>query len=312
MKHTNTILFCLALFILSSCKKDKDQAVNPDDVRLVSIEMKGTNYTSHLDFAYDASGRIMHVSSHDNNSAPVSILDVTYNGNEALLVGTPLNSAGTNHSDSTRLLFDAGRLSQKIKKSFNEYFYPYNDPQRSFTQDTTIYEYNTSGLLTREIKNTWDSTWRNVSNSGLISTSIYRTNGSNSYSLSNGNVVSMTGVTNWTFITRQGTQTVLSSRSSESTANYEYAKSSVNKTDFSNAAIINEVAWFTGLPLNEKYHNLPNKLTSTYTERAQSGAVVSSTSNTTDYQYAYNGYGFLSSLFDPATPDLKTIFVYNK
>jgi hypothetical protein len=312
MRNTNAAIICLALFIFSSCKKDKDQTDNTDDIRLMAVEIKLGNGTNHLDFTYDASGRITHVNSHDNNSAPISIFDVIYKNNEAILVSAPVSNAGGTHIDSTRLLFDAGRLSQKIKKSFHEYFFPYSDPQRTFTQDTTVYEYSTAGLLTREIKNIWDSTWRNVSNSGTINTSIYRTTGSNDYSLSNGNAVSMTGILNWTFITRQGAQTVVTGRTSESSATFEYAQSSVNKMDFSNAAIINEVAWFTGLPLNEKYNNLPNKLNNSYTERAQNGAVISTTSNTVDFQYTYNKYGFVSALFNPATPDLKTTFIYNK
>jgi hypothetical protein len=313
MTPIKNILTCIIILsiLFSACKKDKEP-VNPDEVRLIAVESKTGNGTSHLDFEYDASGRITHVTSHADNNPPVIIYNIFYNGNEILLVAAPLaNTTGTNR-DSTRLTLDAGKVIRKVNNRFDEYFPPSTDPQRTYTRDTTLYEYDASGFLTRETNLTWDSTWRNVNNSGTINTSISRSSEIENHILTNGNVVSTSSIVNWSFVTSQGAQTIYSSRSTENNTSYQYLHGYLNKTDFSNAAIINEVQSFLGLPLNKNYKNLPDKVTNSYIERDQNGTIYATNSFSMNYQYTYNSYGFVSTVFDPALPDLKTTFIYNK
>jgi len=279
----------------------------------VSIDRQQSGVTMHTNFEYDADGRITKITLQDNTSPKVTLYDITYQGSAIRMAQPMYNSAGNTRTDTIHLFLDIqGHLVKRIKKEFNEYFPPSNDPQRTYSLDTTVFEYNGLNLLVKENINGWDSTWRNVSNSGTINTSLTRTSGSNTYTLNNGRLTSMNGIMNWSFVTKQGVQTVSSSRSTESHYTYEYAQSYKNQTDFSNKAILNEIRNFNGLPFNEYYSNVPDKLTTSLVDKDQNGSIISTYNSTSNMTYTYNSNGYIISMFDPATPDQKTTFVYNK
>src|SRR5690349_21765002 len=161
MKNIVAVLsLCIFSLIFSSCKKEKD-TVNTDQVRLVEIisQLNATDQ-SHTNISYDQNGRISKVTSHINNQASLTLFDVSYSANEIMLTVSPQNDASITILDTIRLTLDANqRVSKRISKSLQEYRPPFNNLQRTFEYDTSVYEYDAAGLLKKEIRGSLDSTW---------------------------------------------------------------------------------------------------------------------------------------------------------
>ena len=84
-----------------------------------------------------------------------------------------------------------------------------------------------------------------------------------------------------------------------------------NKTDFSNAAILNELSIFTFLPMNKHYALLPSRVNIAQTEKDQNGNVTFTNNSILNYEFAYNLFGFVSSSVSAPVPDHKQSFVYS-
>jgi hypothetical protein len=93
---------------------------------------------------------------------------------------------------------------------------------------------------------------------------------------------------------------------------YQYAKSYSNKTDFSNAIILNMINPLSMAPINKNYSHLPDKNTANTIEKDQNGAVVHNFTSSVERQFTYNSYGFVATSSDVTLPDQKTTFIYNK
>lgn len=308
MKKTTASLFTAAVlsFLFISCKKTKD--VNTAEVRLTAIETISAGQVSSIHIEYN-NDRVSRISSSANNAAPVTMFTVSYNSNEAVLALPAISNGLSTVTDTTRFILDAaGRVIKKMRYSYNEF--NANDPQRTFIYDTTVYEYDAIGLLKKETRSGWDSTWFNPA-SGLQIITV-RTTGTVAYTNSNGNLASASEVSDRDFSTKQGSRAVTTARHTVVTTTYQYNKNYANKTDFTNAFIINELNAFAGAPLNSLYASLPDKFSTSILETDNNGAAIYSNTVQAENILTYNSYGFASGKTEATAPGTKTTYVYNK
>jgi hypothetical protein len=97
---------------------------------------------------------------------------------------------------------------------------------------------------------------------------------------------------------------------SEST--FEYEKKFPNRFDFRNEAVINELYLFPEIRLNRHYLYMPDKVSRTDVTTNDKGEVTSTYTSSYNYEYAYNSFGFVSSVMNVAPPNYKISYVYNK
>jgi len=313
-KHSTLVvpvIFCLVC--TSACKKDKP-AVNTDEVRLIGLDMKlDVNSTLHISFVNDPAGKIRQISSKlDNAVSPHIDYNVLYNANNPneITVAMPaLSNSGTEHADTTHLLLDAnGSVTKRIHYAFEEYKPP-AAPQRTYWFDTTTYVYDGAGLLIKETRSLRDSTWLNA---GFVQTTNTRTTGESIYTNVNGDLKGVISLNHITTTTRTGSNTIVVMRGSSGNLSLQYIQSYPNKTDFKNAAVLNELKLFGDLPMNKNYQHLPSYTQLIYQELDQNGATISGHTSSTNNQFAYNYYGFVESKMDPAVPQKKVRFVYSQ
>lgn len=289
-----------------SCRKEKKQ-VNPADVRLLRTESVTAGITHKRNFEYDASGRIIGVTHQENNKAPVPYLTITYNGNEVTLTGPVFGPA---FIDETKLTLDAEkRVVKKTKYSYLEFGPPVTNPQRTYIYDTLVYEYDAAGLLKKATGNIYDSTWYNP---GQPTIALTRSSVVVNYTNTNGNLATINKITTETGNSWQvgGPAPQGATTTREENVVFQYNRVYANATDFTNAAILNEIELFNLSPLNKKYANLPEKATISSVTRDQAGNTIFSSNDVTNVTLGYNSYGFLSSLLQASGTE-PVRFIYN-
>jgi YD repeat-containing protein len=302
-------LLTLALF--TSCEKDNDPPVNPDEVRLTGVDAKNNNgdvWQTRLE--YDASGKISRATIQRNNGPVSASYNISYSSNEVVLAAQPYNDASLTNTDTIRLLLDAnGRLVRRTQYTFLEFKAPVNNPQRTFIYDTIHYEYDAAGLLNKKIHGNTDSTWFNPPFS--LSTTNIRTTGVSNYNNQNGNVVSVDEKDTMRSVNRQNNQVFLNTETTETNTLFEYSRAFPNKTDFTNAVILNELNLF-GSPLNRNYRNLPELISSSTIKKSANGTVISNDQSAINQQFTYNAYGFVATKTTPGVANEGSTYIYNK
>ena len=292
-------------FFFLSCKKND---INTEEVRLTAIETQFAGGSNRIAIEYNSSGKIVKLTSQSASQPLVTLFNVSYNGNEITMVVPEVINGLARVTDTLRLTTDRnGRVQTKIRVSSQEYF---ANPQRTYIYDTVLYEYDVAGLLAKELHYNKDSTWFNPS-AGLRN-SVSRTIGTAIYTNSNGNLTSINEVSDFTATTLDRGNIYLAKTNTVTVTMFEYTKAFKNKTDFSNAAILNELRFLSGAPLNKNYANLPEKTTITSTTKDGSGTIISNQSSTGSWSLSYNDYGFLSGRNNPAVSTEKTTYIYNK
>ena len=307
------IIFCLVS--TSACKKDKP-VVNPDEVRLTGLDTKvnGGTSTLHISFVYDPNGKIRQITSRlDNAASPNILYNVLYNANNPneIVVAVPaIVTIGNEITDTTRLFVDGNNMvTKKIRFAFEGYKAPQNLPKRTYTFDTTTYEYDGAGLLIKETRGGIDSTWFNP---GIVETTNIRTTGESAYTNTNGDLKKVISLNHTTTTTRVGSNTIIEIRGSSSNFSLQYNQLYPNKTDFKNAAVLNQLNLFAGLPMNKNYQHLPSYTQLIYQELDQNGGTISGYTSFSNNQFAYNYYGFVESKIDAAAPQGKVTYVYSQ
>jgi hypothetical protein len=303
--------YILFIALLASCRK-KDKLINPDEVRILKTSASFNGATGNQIFDYDGQGRIIRISGNTNNEPPQTSATITYSGNEVFLKEPDIISAAVKISSETKYVLDATKKPlQRIRVETQEYFPP-NNPQRNFTNDTTYYEYDAGGLLTKTTNNSRDSVW---SNNGLTFTNLTLKRMVSSYAYNNSNPISATG--SGTRFTRQFNGFITGEFNDilEESSTFDYSKGYANKTDFSNAFILNEynVLFLLTYPLNKNNKNIPNKIIhKSVVKDIGGGNPFVLINETLNYTAAYNKYGFLSNLNSNAGPSSGLNLIYNK
>jgi hypothetical protein len=303
--------YILFIALLVSCRK-KDKLVNTDEVRILKTSASFNGVTGNQIFDYDGQGRIIRISGNTNNEPPQTSATITYNGNEVLLKEPDVVSAAVKISSEIKYTLDAGKKPlQRIRVETQEYFPP-NNPQRNFTNDTTYYEYDAGGLLTKATNNNRDSS--SLEQAGLTGTSLRLKRVVYSYSYNNGNLTSVAGLGTSFSRVFNGSISKEFNTTLEESLLFNYTKGYSNKTDFSNAFILSEynILFTLPYPLNKSYKNIPDKITRQSVEKDASGAPMFTNSETVNYIASYNKYGFLSNLNSIAGPSSGLNLIYNK
>ena len=261
----------------------------------------------HLSFDYNSSGKITRVSSSGNNSASETIFDINYSSNGIILSKPEENSPAITVDDTIMLVVDNNnRVQKRIELSFTEFKAPTNLPHRTFTYDTTIYEYDAAGLLKKTSLSRRDSTWFNP---GSVQLNIMRKTGTDTYTNVNHNLTAINSTIDLNAVSHQNGQIYTSKMNTTSVTTFQYTRNFANKMDFNNAAVLNELALLTNAPINPNYANLPDKQSQTYTDTDGSGAVISTHTYDESFGFGYTGYGFLKSY---ESSSKKGSFVYNQ
>ncbi|ANE52134.1 hypothetical protein [Flavisolibacter tropicus] len=311
MKRAFSVLLLLisCTVLLSNCKKDKED-INTDEVRLQAVETKQSNGDIHkLFFDYDANGRIIKIRSGRNNETPTTNFIITYSGNEILIPVTVSDDELNTIKDTIRLLLNADQqVIKRMYHGFHEFKAPTFTPQRTNIYDTTTYSYDAAGLVKQETHGGLDTSWYNP---GVETIMVSRTAGFTNYSIKDGNIISTKKEVTSSGYAKQGGIVSTGKSSNETTHAFEYAKAYPNKIDFKNAAILNELQ-LVFPPINKNLRNVPEKILVTDITKNGNGNITSSNSFTINQELSYNKYGFVNIRFDPASPTLKTTYVYNK
>lgn len=307
----NRIIFPCCLLVVAlffSCKKD-DDPVHTDDVRITSSVFSNTGVSFNME--YDAQGRVTKITSKQPGMPDALMATVTYNGNVIDIIQAPVATAGVHFNYLIRYTTDAAkRPLQRIETVRGEYFPP-NQPQRDFDNDTTTYEYNTGGQLTRTVQVENDSTWFNP---GVVQHILQHTRTVKNYTYNNGNLAAVTSLGNRTTRNVTGATTTTTNHILEDNFTYDYSSGFPNKTDFSNALVLSElqVVFFSPYFMNPAATLIPNRSTRQEALKDITGAVISSSNSSLDYTATYNSYGFLSNLGRPAVSGSNREIIYNR
>ena len=89
---------------------------------------------------------------------------------------------------------------------------------------------------------------------------------------------------------------------SEFTRTFEYSAAYLNRTDFTNSIVLNEVNPISQLPFAQQFKNLPNKVTAVSKTKDANGTVTNTVTVTTMYQFTYGNDGLVATKTDSNTP----------
>jgi YD repeat-containing protein len=296
------------LLLFFSCKKDND----PRDLRLLKIE--ATDYHGDVvntEYQYDKQGRIISISKKKNNEQSVVVVTVGYNGNEVLMLSTPdFDPAYTITTEVHLTLDGTGKAQKRIEYTHRAAKNPAINPSQEFRYDTSINEYDASGLLQKTTRSRRDSVW--VQQDYIIKRKFDFTV---NYTNTGGNLVSRDEYVTYPYTTTQGGVTTISGGSSEYHNVFSYTKPFSNQTDFKNAFVLNEYPFFNyDPPLNNNYKNMPDQVGIHNIDRDINGNIIFNANGTISLDRAYDSKGFLASITIPPgnTQDTKINFFYGR
>ena len=189
----------------------------------------------------------------------------------------------------------------------------------NFLTDTTYYEYDPNGLLTKTIDIHRDSTWILPGTAPLVSsTALNRI--TIIYTNSNGNLSSGNGTGTRLVRTFNGTSTTVYNSIIKKSIKLDYSSNYPNKTDFNNIFILNEynIIFTKAVPespfyiINKYYKNLPNTIDHNITEEYTTGGTMQTLARREEFTYSYNKYGFIANIIHAGGPNTNIDIVYNK
>jgi hypothetical protein len=298
-------VFCTMFFI--SCKKN-NETFNTDDIRIIKTGYAGSGTTNNLD--YDNQGRIVRVTRVTTNQPTITTNTVTYNGNEINIKAISTLAPSIVYNDDTKFITDGNKRPQQRIQVITTDFGPPSTPQRDFKNDTTYYEYNAAGQLTRATQFLRDSTWYFSNAVPQFQTRYVRTVAN--YSYNNGNLSAVNSLSNQLVRSFNGVSIVTSNFVQEDNYTFGYNSSYANKTDFSNALVLNELNLVAFQPyfLNPAASLFHNNITHEYKLKDGNGILINSSNSSLNYTATYNQYGFLSGVNRPAIPNYE--ITYNR
>lgn len=283
-----TFILISGLFMVFSCKKTNETATRL--LRTESTDYNGNVFYS--EYGYDNQGRITTITNHENSDQPSVAVTISYNNGEAVLLSHPDTDPLYNTTTEVHLTLDAnGRMLKRIEYTQNQSRSVVIPTAGNFKKDTLLCEYDATGLLQRTTGSRYDSNW-----SEPTYYSARRITDTATYTNDAGNLIKIDEYAVYPVHSNQGGVITVSGGTSEYHNEFRSAKSFPNKTDFKNAAVLNEYAQYYELPLNINYKNMPDQMIRNTTDRDINGAVVFSGISTIDIERAYNSDGLLSSV----------------
>ncbi len=298
----------LLALALASCKSDTNELPNNQPVLLLGYQAFNGTSSEQIALDYDADNRITRVSRLTPSQPPVTIYDISYAGNEITLTRPFTNNDSITLQESIVLTVDGDKLVKRVERSFFEFKAPTSLPQRSYIYDSIGYTY--SGELRESAGGVhYDSTWFNPGTEQILRDTQYITH---SFVNNGGNLSSSNRLIQYVSTKEESGNTVVTKRSLEEAMTYGYSSSYLNKTDFLNQVILQELNVFNFGLINSAYTNIPDQLSTSLTDRDELGNVISTSSATYNRVISYNAEGYLETITDAANPQIKTTYFYNR
>jgi hypothetical protein len=309
--NRKTIILIAFLSFIFSCKKGDDSNYsnnnnnNQPSFQLTKVDYTNGTSTTHHNFTYNSDNKITSITKNENSNTPSPYYQVSYNGNQVVIIRTEDN---TDLFENTSITYTLDAGNKPTKRIYNYYiFFKTVSPTKYYTQDTTTYEYDAAGLLSKTISSKFDSAWYNPAANEQDANYVKTVT---TYSYANGNIISSTGTGTNIGYKRRYSNVYPWNKTQERTTTYEYTKNYLNKLDFSNAIILNEFGSFN-FPVSSHFKNIPDKVTWNYVEKdANTGNILTSSTNPLNMSMDFNSQGYLSSIYDPAYPQFKTNLTY--
>jgi len=284
-----TFILISGLFIVCSCNKSSESVAT----RLLRTE--STDYNGNVfysEYGYDNQDRIVTITNHKNSELPALAVAISYNGNEAVLVSHPDVDPLYNRTTEVHLTLDAnGRTLERIEYTQDE-----SKPQPfpgsgKFTKDTLLCQYDANGLLNKTTESRYDSTWSDSVSymAGRLTDTATYTNEEGNLTLVDEHAVYPRNISQAGVITVAGGTSVYHNE-------FRYKKSFANKTDFKNAAVLNEYVQYYEPWLNRNYKNMADQAIRNTVDKDINGAVIFSGTSTIDIERTYNSNGLLSTV----------------
>ncbi len=281
-----TIIFLLLLFF--ACKKSND-GTNTKLLRTESTDNSGNTFYTR--YGYDNSGRIITISQYENDAQPAVTVNINYSGNDVVLSSFPADDPAFNKTKEVHLTLDAaGRMMKRIEYTHGLAKTPPGQQSETFKYDTLVLEYDAAGFLNKSTGGRYDSIWVDPTYN-----SITRFSSVTNYSTGAGNLINSDEYVVYPVITRQGSVTTVSGGSSEYHHVFNYTRSFANKTDFKNAAILNEYRLYYEPYLNISYKNMTDQVITNNLDRDINGSVIYTGNSTINIERMFNSDGLLSS-----------------
>jgi len=223
-----------------------------------------------------------------------------------------------NISKEVRLTLDAsGKLLKKIGYSY--LVDTYNSSSIRFKYDTLVCVYDAAGFLKETRRGFYDST-RAAPGITMADRATYN----DTFTTVAGNLTRLDRYTVFNRIIINTSGTILSGGSAENHTTFNSTKLYPNKTDFRNAAVLNETLDFYGFQdyygwvgyfeplLDGQYQNMPEKAVTHSVERDLNGTVTFNYTSTYEVARTYNPDGLLSvvDLLTVGTPYTKLRYFY--
>lgn len=295
------LLLLFFICLLASCDREDPPVDTPDAsiYMAVTTTVNGDHY--YFEFRHDAEGRIVHIVNHTNIGG--SQASVAYNGNEILITGDPVVLPNINRSYTIKCILDQNKNpTQRIRTEILRYFSPANH-QNTYIADTTNYEYDANGILTKSVNTYRDSTW-NLPGTALTVTKMDLKKITFVYTNINGNLSSGNGTGTRFIRTFDGAITNETTTVLKKSIAMDYTSNYPNKTDFINTFILNEFkVIFSPLSiqspvylLNMVHKNIPNRIDHNHAEESTNGNTIQTIGGREEFIATYNNNGFLSSL----------------
>lgn len=281
------------LLIVFSC----DESSDPQELRLTRIE--ATSYDGYImqtAYGYDMQGRISTITQYRDDDEPTVKVNITYDGNEATLLSYLDFDPSYNQTKKVVLTLNERGLTQKrIEYTEKVNSNMQSRPVEGFIYDTLLFEYDAAGLLSKTMGSRYDST----SLMNPSAKNIRRVISNSTYTVEAGNLSAIDELIVYTVNSSEGSSSTISGGTSERHKLFHYTQSYPNKTDFTNAAILNEYMEYHEAFLNPNYNHMPDQVLLRTIDRDINGDVFFSFETITEMERDYNGYGMLSSVRIP-------------
>jgi hypothetical protein len=272
--RTITLLF-LSLIVLSCDEFGASKAK-----RLFQVEAHSySGYVLHTNYGYDKEGRITTITNYKDDEEPEIAATISYKANEAIILSDPDFDPAYKQKSEVHLFLNAKGLTQKRIESTRWLgIAEFNLNSERFIYDTLLFEYDAAGFLKKTIRSRYDSTWFNSK-----SNSVRKVSSTATYTTQGGNLIAIDEYAVFPVISRDDNMTTVTEGSSEYHCVFNYTKAYPNKTDFKNAAVLNEYLQpYEGI-LNPNYKNMHDQY-------------VSGNLPPIDIERIYNSDGLLSTV----------------
>jgi len=288
MKINTIVLFSIGIaFVFGACNKNNSSAPQEVKRRLTSYTLSDGTNNSLYSIKYNDNGKITEIDVQTNGQPSAVWWTIEYSGNDIIMLD---ESSITNIlRDTMRLTVDAnGRRIKRIRGYFRQD--NGGTPSVEHLHDSSDYQYDATGFLVKEIRHYGDTiSYTNGDRTFSRTIEVF------DYTNSNSNLASVVQVSNDTVnkILSGMPSTYITTRTI--TANLNYTKGSLNKTDFTNEAIIGQLYLFFPYIMHKEYGMVPQSMNYQQVRKRPDGTITGSSNDTYLFDFGYDSTGYIIS-----------------